>query len=180
MEQHLPHRFEDYQFEGAANPEQSYKMDATTYSVLNPYGIVCRVFSNGKQQFDTVVIHSDNSDSFHDPRVCFQSQGSELLEQQTKFVDTGKRGKIAVTFIKTSYNGASRLAAYTYQGPSGFTSEPLKLIFDMFRGELTSGKVQTGTFYRFIALNPGSSQEDLTKFIGQFVDACAAASDAQM
>jgi len=72
MEQKLPRQFDDYTFQGGTNPEQSYKMDPLTYSVLNPYGIVCRVFSNGREQYDTVFIHSDNSDSFHDPLVCFQ------------------------------------------------------------------------------------------------------------
>lgn len=171
MEQKLPRQFDDYVFQGSTNPEQSYKMDPLTYSVLSPYGIVCRVFSNGNEQYDTVVIHSDNSDSFHDPRVCFQSQGSDLLDQRTRTIETKSRGKIPVMFIKTSYNGSPRLAAYTYNGPGGFTAESLKLIFDMFRGELTSGTVQAGTFYRFIALNPNTTEEDLTKYIGQFLDA---------
>ena len=171
MEKRVPHNVADYDFRGSANPEQTYKMDPVTYETLNPYGIVCRVFDNGKAQFDTVVIHSNNSDSFHDPRVCFQSQGSELLNQRVRQVDTKTRGSVPVTFIKTSYNGSERTAAYTYRGPSGFTDAPIPLMNDLFLSELKQGTVQTGTFFRFIALNPTTTEDELATFIGQFLDA---------
>jgi hypothetical protein len=103
--------------------------------------------------------------------VCFQSQGSELVGQRVKKVETKTRGSVPVTFITTSYNGSQRIAAYTYRGPSGFTDAPIPLMNDLFVSELKQGTVQTGTFFRFIALNPTTTEEQLSKFIGQFLDA---------
>ncbi len=177
MEKRVPTKVADYDFRGSENPQQSYKMDPITYETLNPYGIVCRVFDNGKAQFDTVVIHSNNADSFHDPRVCFQSQGSELIGQRVKNIETATRGTVPVTFIKVSYNGSEKMAAYTYRGPSGFTDAPIPLMNDLFLSELRQGTIQTGTFFRFIALNSTTTEEELAKFIGEFLDASYKSSD---
>jgi hypothetical protein len=172
LEKMVPPTFGNYKFAASPeNPLQTYKMDKVTYDTLKPYGIVARVYSNGPRQFDAVVINSDNSDSFHDPRVCFQTQGQELLNQRVKGVDTKTLGRVPVTFIETSYNGRVRLAAYTYKGPDGYKAAPLQLIFDLFKSELSTAKVQNGTFYRFIALNENESEEALSEFIGEFLDA---------
>lgn len=79
MESQLPVRVGDFEFVASAqNPMQSYKMEKTTYETLKPFGIVSRVYSKSGEQYDVVVVSSDNGDSFHDPSICFQSQGSEL------------------------------------------------------------------------------------------------------
>ncbi|MDX2064829.1 MAG: exosortase-associated EpsI family protein [Fimbriimonadaceae bacterium] len=154
-----------------AGAKSTYRMDKVTYDTLSPAGIVARVYASNEMQVDVVVINSDNGDSFHDPRVCFQSQGSELLGEHTRTVSTKSRGEVPVAFIRTSYNGAERVAAYTYKGPNGMTPAPLRLMMDLFRNELATGKVQEGNFYRFISLSTSGTEEELAAFISAYFDA---------
>jgi len=177
MESQLPVRVGDFEFvPSAQNPMQSYKMEKTTYETLKPFGIVSRVYSKSGEQYDVVVVTSDNGDSFHDPSICFQSQGSELENQSVGKVETKSRGTIPVTFLKTSYNGQPRVAAYCYKGPGGMISGSFSILMDLFRGELSSGRTQEGTFYRFISLHSGATEANLNKFIGDYLDAAAESS----
>jgi hypothetical protein len=164
LEEQVPERIGGFEYiPSPENPKQSYKMEELVYNTLNPRGIVARIYSKGAEQYDVVIVNSDNGDSFHDPRVCFQSQGSSLENERTEVLET-KGGPIPVKFVETSYNGERRLAAYTYKGPNGYNAEPLKLLFDIFKAELTTGKVQEGTFYRIISTNVGTELPELKAF----------------
>ncbi|RYG43825.1 exosortase-associated EpsI family protein [bacterium] len=178
MAERIPAGFDGYTFRSSLdNPNLSYRMTPITYETLKPYGIVSRIYEKEGKAFDTVVIASQNSDSFHDPRVCFQSQGSTLEGQREVAIDTKTRGKVPSTFIETNYNGQKRIAAYMYKGPKGFRAAPGQLMMDMFLGEIKTAQIQEGVFYRFIALNPQTTQDDLAKYMGQFVDAVSEKSD---
>lgn len=172
MAKRLPDTFDGYGYvRSLDDPNNSYRMSQVTYDTLKPFGIVSRVYDNGGRRFDTVVIASTNSDSFHDPAVCFQSQGSVLEDQRQGTIDTKTRGAVPATFLSTNLSGQKRLAAFLYKGPKGFTAAPMRLIYDMFLGELSTSKVQEGVFYRFIALSSSATEDDLKKYVGQFLDA---------
>jgi hypothetical protein len=172
LEDQIPEKIDGFEYVPSEdNPKQSYKMDKMVYDTLNPSGIVSRVYSKGGEQYDVVLVNSDNSDSFHDPRVCFQSQGSELINERGVSVTTSTGEKIPVSFVETKMNGESRLAAYTYKGPAGYNPAPLRLLFDIFKAELSTGKVQEGTFYRIIALSPSTDEEQMKKFTASLLEA---------
>lgn len=172
----LPTRVGDYSYIHAGQPS-SYKMDEMTYGILKPSGIVARVYERQGTAIDVVIINSTNGDSFHDPSICFQSQGPELLDQRVRNVPTQSRGNVPVTFLRTTYNGQQRLAAFTYKGPGGMTAGPFSILMDLFRGEITTGRSQEGNFYRFIALSPVTTEDDLAKFVGEYLDTVAKTSD---
>jgi len=130
-----------------------------------------------KRVVDVVVVNSDNGDSFHDPRVCFQSQGSSLENERTENVKLANGESVPVKFVETYYNGERRLAAYTYKGPAGYNAEPLKLLFDIFKAELTTGKVQEGTFYRIISMNVTTELDQVKNFTRELLDATHAQSN---
>jgi hypothetical protein len=172
LEDAVPASIGGYEFlPGETNPKQTYKMEKLVYDTLNPRGIVARIYSNGTRQFDVVVVNSDNGDSFHDPRVCFQFQGSSLENERNENVTLSDGTAVPVKFVETVYNGEKRLAAYTYKGPDGYSAEPLRLLFDIFRAELATGKVQEGTFYRIVALSPLTESEDLKVFTRELLSA---------
>ncbi len=65
MEQRLPRRVGSFSFvPGPDNPEQTYRMEESTYELLKPYGIVCRVFRSGSEAYDVVVIASSSRQTF--------------------------------------------------------------------------------------------------------------------
>jgi hypothetical protein len=161
----------------------SYKMNDVTYSTLQPYGIVARIFENSKnaQVFDVVVIASDSKDSFHDPRVCFSAQGWVMNNQWLDTVKTASRGDVPVTItLMDGPEDKNQLAAFVYKGPGGFYGNTQRLKVAMFRETLFGGGKLDGAFYRFI---PGYRDEDqiqqireLKEFIGKYLDAANEAS----
>ncbi|RYG35573.1 exosortase-associated EpsI family protein [bacterium] len=178
MAERIPASFDGYTFQGSVDdPNLSYRMTPITYETLKPYGIVSRIYEKEGKRFDTVVIASQNSDSFHDPSVCFQSQGSTLESQKVGSITSKTRGEIPATFLKTNLSGQKRIAAFMYKGPKGFRAAPMSLMMDMFVGEIRSAQVQEGVFYRFIALSPDTTEAELSTYMGQFVDAVSAKSD---
>ncbi|CAN5524653.1 hypothetical protein BH11ARM2_BH11ARM2_01570 [soil metagenome] len=178
MAARLPQTFDGYNYPPSqADPQVSYRMSDITYTTLKAYGIVSRLYEKAGQRYDTVVIASANSDSFHDPAVCFQSQGSVLDEQRTGAVETKSHGTVPITLLSTTLSGQKRLAAFLYKGPDGFRAAPMSLLLDLFFGELRTSKVQEGVFYRFIALSSNATEDDLKKYVGEFLDASAKTSD---
>jgi hypothetical protein len=176
MEQLAPARVGPYTYRHSVeNPEQSYRMEPGTYSQLAPYGIVCRTYSYGGKSFDVVLIASGNRGSFHDPRVCFSSQG--LAPTDHVDVVRSKRGDIPVT-VASLDNGTTHdnLALYFYRGPGGFFSNVVGLKWAMFKERFFGGRDVDGVFYRIIPTFPGTKLEDVKQFAADYVVASEASS----
>jgi len=154
----------------------SYRMDKRTYDTLKPFGIICQVFRRESKAFDAVIINSDSHQSFHDSRVCFQSQGWSLEEEEQDSINTKSYGTIPVSVITVKNSAGTNLALLTYRGPKGFRSLPLKMFRDMFFNQLLTGKVSACSFYRFIALHQGATKEELKEFAATYIDAAYASS----
>jgi hypothetical protein len=150
-------------------PEITYRMTQETYETLVPYGIVARVFGNGYENYDTVVIMSAKKDSFHDPRVCFTSQGWNLDQQEVIQVDSKAYGKVPITLATMIRGSEKSFAAFFYKGPNGFVAKNTELKWQMFMHQLTKFEDTEGVFYRFIPLHPGSTKQQLEKFIDTFL-----------
>ncbi len=150
-------------------PEITYRMTKETYETLVPYGIVARVFANGYENYDTVVIMSAKKDSFHDPRVCFTSQGYNLDQQEVVVVDSKAYGKVPITLTTMVRGSEKSFAAFFYKGPNGFVAKNTELKWQMFMHQLTKFQDTEGVFYRFIPLHAGSTKQQLTKFIDTFL-----------
>lgn len=154
------------------NPKQSYKMDPVTYEVLDPFGIVARIFVRGTERFEAVVIAGDNADSFHDQRGCFQGQGWTITRDRHVTIQTKSRGEVPMNLLTVSGPQGDRIAAYCFQGPS---RKLYSKFFDMWKdfmsAELKTGQIQKGVFFRFIALNQETSEEDLLQFAADYLDA---------
>lgn len=164
----------------------TYKMDDVTYSLLQPWGIVSRVFqstdlSKPQQVYDTVVIPSDNTNSFHDPTICFTNQNNEIFDIVATSLPTKSFGNIEFTLLKLKNlkNGTLNYAGYTFKGPSGFHRDQDSLLWDLYLRELKTGQPQKGVFYRFIdevpinGNDPASEQkkiQDMYTFAGDFID----------
>src|SRR5512141_2993539 len=99
MAQQCPPRVGEYTFQpGDDAPGQSYKMGKSTYDTLQPSGIVARLYQSGGQTYDVVLIASDSSKSFHDPRVCFTAQGWKIDKERHIAVPTKAHGNVPMTF----------------------------------------------------------------------------------
>jgi len=161
---------------GKFTEQSTYKMDTQTYQILNPYGIVSRIMSDGAHAYDAVFIASDSSLSFHDPLECFAGQSNEILSQSIMFAPTKSYGNVPVTVLlmKNDKIGAIIVAAYCFKTPDGIKASPDDIHFSMFKHEILSGKPQQGGFYRVIDDFPGSddqTQKATLSFMGQYIDA---------
>lgn len=161
----------------AENPLTSYKMSETTYDVLEPYGIVARIFDDdtSDQQYDVVLVASRSKESFHDPRVCFSAQGWSLANQWVDKVETETRGTVPITIaIMDGPEQQGQIAAYLYRGSGEFYANTQRLKFAMLIQQLKGGRDLDGAFYRFIPLVKKSDQlqqiNDLKQFIRLYLD----------
>jgi hypothetical protein len=151
------------------NPEQSYQMSESTYEVLKPYGIVARVFRSGNQHIDAVLIASASEDSFHDPRHCFSGSGYNIVSQEERSIDTG-RGKIPITVARLAGDG-NTFAVFFYKGPGGFYATTNSLKFAMFKDALLRARYSDAVFYRFMPASGNVSEDDLYRFIAEYMKA---------
>lgn len=163
--------------ENPRTPGVSYKMDESTYSTLNPWGIVAREFENGPKKFDVVLISSNRKTSFHDPRVCFRAQGWIFKSEQQDSVDTS-RGVIPMTFVEMNDpQEKPQIAAFFYKDLHHFYSTPQALALDMFWSRFRGEAEIQGVFYRFIPLYDGATESDLKDFIRLYMDEAKKASN---
>lgn len=148
------------------------KMPKEVYDELKPYGIIVRGFENTYEKYDTVVIMSSNKASFHDPLVCFTSQGLKIQEQQVVEIPTQKHGKIKITFAQFVRDEQTYYAAFFYRGPRGFAPDSSDVKMQMFMHQFTTLKDSEGVFYRFMPLyqgNPETIKKNLFAFIDRFL-----------
>jgi len=150
----------------------TYKMEPSTYQELQPYGIVSRIYGNGKQAYDVVLVASNRKTSFHDPRVCFPAQGWQFETQKKVNIVTGTRGAIPVSIISMEgQDGSQQFAAFFYRGRRGFYASPQALSWAMFLDQFAGRSDSEGVFYRFMPKDPNTTEADMSKFIADFVDA---------
>jgi Protein of unknown function (DUF3485) len=129
----------------------SYKMDQSNYDILKPWGIVARLFHNGQEKYDVVVIASRNKDSFHDPQVCLTGQGWGLTNQRIDTVSTKTRGEVPITLFDMEMRGEKKTAMYFFKTTQGYYGDISKVKLDMFTFKLKNfGKDDEGAFIRII------------------------------
>ncbi len=160
----------------------SYKMDETSYEVLDPIAIACQIFEDSRgEQVDVVVIAGDSSQAFHDQQICFKAQGWELKLVEERKLKTKAHDEIPVSFMTIKRpNSHERYAVYAFRSPIGFqTYSQQKFgwvqakLLDPFGGK-------KGYSYRFIGLTDGLSQEDVMKFATDYIDQLDATTDGLM
>lgn len=171
MAQNAPETVSGYGYQPSAeDPGCSYKMGDVTYSTLQPSGILARLYKSGDKVYDVVLIASDNSVSFHDPRVCFTASGWDITGQKQAKLETQTRGEIPVTVVQMKGDGENKSALYFYKSPSGFESVARKMRWNMLLGELMHGRNDQGVFYRFIPMSSNISDAELQKFAATYLD----------
>lgn len=170
----------------ASRTDISYEMNEMTYKTLEPFGIVARIYSDGMNRFDAVLIASRSKDSFHDPRVCFSAQAWVIEKFDADTVQTKTRGDVPVQLIQMSNQQekqSHKLAAFFYKGPKGkFYGSTQTLKFAMMWEQFWGGDDIDGVFYRVIPTFDANLSEDeqrkrLKDFIGQWLDAAATSSN---
>ncbi|RYG81418.1 exosortase-associated EpsI family protein, partial [bacterium] len=158
----------------ASVPYCSYKMDASTYQILQPWGIVPRVFQNANgESYDVVVIGSNLKDSFHDPAVCFSAQGWNLSNARQEMLATKTYGSVPVTIVDMEREGQKTIAMYFYRLRDGYIASNTGAKKEMFVYKLRRfGKDNEGGFIRIIP-NSNANLEKLKLFAAQWVDEAA-------
>lgn len=172
MESIAPGEVDGYAFiPSAENAEQSLKMDARSYELLKPYGMVTRIYPWKGYRVEVLLIASSAKESFHDPRVCFTGQGWQLKNQWVERVQTRSRGAVDLTFARMDGpNAADRVTAFGYRGPKGFSATTLGLMRQMFVDQLRGQSQPEGVFYRFIGHDDRMPMEDFKGFIASYLD----------
>lgn len=171
MESLAPKQVGKFRFEPSfEDPQRSYKVDERTYELLQPFGVVGRVYSDGTQTFDVLLISGNDKNCFHDNRVCFQGQGFNITGQDIETVET-PRGKIPVTFLTLQHPERGNLiAAMFFKGPRDeWFSLPQPLTWAMFKEQLRLGKNLDSTFYRIIPGGGNTNRDALKKFLSDYV-----------
>ena len=170
LNQQVPVAFDGYTL------AQKYKMDPETYAILDPYGIISRIMTNGTNTFDSVFIASDSSLSFHDPMECFSGQYNEVLNKVTVMCPTKSFGNVPITLmlLKNTKINEDMYAAYCYMTPEGIVATPDQIHFIMFKHEILTARPQQGAFYRVINQTPsdGAQEKNATvQFMSDYIDA---------
>lgn len=170
LRKQVPRNFNGY------SVSQPYKMDPETYKILDPYGIISRIMTNGNKSFDAVFIASDSSLSFHDPMECFSGQYNEILSKVTVQAPTKSFGNVPVTLmlLKNTNLNEDMYAAYCYMTPEGIVPSPDQIHFIMFKHEILTATPQQGAFYRVINQVGGEdnqSKDATIQFLADYIDA---------
>jgi len=170
MAAHAPATVGAYTFQPSSEtPDCSYKMGKVTYDTLQPSGILARTYQSGGKIFDVVLIASDNSVSFHDPRVCFTASGFNISSEKHLTVPADGK-QIPVTFVKMQSGTDQKSALYFYRSPRKFQSVARMMRLDMLIGELLHGRNDQGVFYRFIPMSKDITDEELLQFTSNYLN----------
>jgi hypothetical protein len=173
LEQKAPLKVASYAFEASPTspkPAQSYVVGEDTYKILNPFGIVGRVYRDGAKAFDVLLIASNKKESFHDQRVCFAAQGYNLTDQRIETLET-KRGTIPITVTQMTHKDlGEQVAILFYKGPGGFYPTPQSLAWAMFKEQLMGGTKLEAVFYRVIPVGEATTKEELLQFVRSYLE----------
>lgn len=166
----LPKTVDKFNAELANGEYCTYKMDQVNYDILQPWGIVPRVFDNGPERYEVVVIASRKKESFHDPQVCLTAQGWTLSNQRVDSMETKTRGQVPITLFDMERNGEKRTAMYFLKTTQGYYADMAKVKWDMFRFKITHfGKDDEGAFIRILPMGE-LNVDKMKKFAAEWVD----------
>jgi len=182
VEQALPSSVGAYQMSirDPQDPAVSYKATKFDYDALKPFGIVDRVFSDGKDEYDTSVVVGNNKDCFHDPSFCLTGQYYDISNQHVVDVATKTRGTVPISVMSVRNDQGGGLVAYTYLGPHGFRPTQDALSTDWFWAEITLHQPQMGAFYRFMSVSANTDEKSLLSFASDYLDASKVTSDGRL
>lgn len=138
------------------------KMDAQTYSILNPFGIVGRSFRGPDgRAYEFVVIAGNTRKSFHDPQVCFSAQGWAFRDNFQRNVQIPiLGGEVPVTVLNLDKPAGKAVAMYFYRTPFRLRGSPIMMPFDMTFAKLSGRKNVDGQFFRFLLSPSGPNLEE--------------------
>jgi hypothetical protein len=178
MEQKSPEVVDGYRFmPGSQDLGQTNKMNQETYDVLKPFGIVSRAYAKGNRVYDVVLIAGNDSQTFHDPRVCFTAQGYRIDRERQLTIETKTRGPVTATFADLSGRPGINKAVFLYRTPYRFVGKTGPLKIDMFKAQLAGKADRDAVFYRFIPLDPTVTEKELLDFVRDYVDTAKEVSD---
>lgn len=158
---------------GPEGPGYSYKMEESTYNTLRPLAIVARVYRDGPNVFDAVVIPAERTSSIHDPRDCFSRQGWNIVDIGTIQVPTKAMGDVPFRLMemRSTEGAGNRLALFSYRGPNAFYTTVRDLQQAQLNAALSTLQSKHVIAYRFIDLTQKATKEELAAFAGKFLDA---------
>jgi hypothetical protein len=176
MEEMAPRKVGDFEFRvnhACPKPNQSYIVDERTYTELKPFGVVGRIYENYKsgEAYDVLLIAGNDKNSFHDNRVCFESQGFQITKQEAVEIDT-TRGKVPATFLTLQHKerGVQRAVMF-YKGPhNAFYPLPQNLTFGMLVEQLKLGTNLDSVFYRIMPVRMDATNEQLVNFTKLYLE----------
>lgn len=157
-------------------PGKSYTADDRTYSLLKPFGIVPRIYTNGSKAFEVLLISSSTKESFHDQDVCFPGQGLNPVSKEIIPIEAGDRGTIPVRYVVwAGRNGEQLISAQFYRGPGGvYYPEPGDIAKSMLWNAITGGrKNPESNYYRFIPQYRDATKEETLAFIKAYLQEAA-------
>lgn len=177
MAKRAPAEVDGFRFIASAeNPLESYRMDQGTYDMLDPFGIVSRIYRKVDKSYDVVLIASDKRESFHSPNVCLPAQGWNMSNEHDEKITTKTRGTIPVTVAELdppNHTGKEYIAFF-YRVQDRFIARGGASIFiltlAMFEGPMKGNFDMNTVFYRFTSQHPGATKEELLKFVGDYLD----------
>ena len=154
------------------DPWASYKMPEEVYKALKPDAMVARIYEDpANKKFDVLLLLSRSKSSFHNPEVCFSSQGWTIQSQHQDEVITSHFGTIPITVVKmSSQSEKDQLAAFFYKGPGGYFGSTEGFKWGLLRDELLKSKQPEGTFFRVIPEYPGEDIHQLKEFIATYIE----------
>ncbi len=171
MAANAPTQVGTFKFEPVSDlPGKSYDVDERTYELLQPFGVIGRVYRDGPKEYDVLLISGNDKNCFHDNRVCFQGQGFDIVGQETEQVET-TRGTIPVTMLTLHHRVQGRMmAAMFYKGPhEKWFPLPAPLTWAMFVEQVKLGSDLNSTFYRIMPRHQNPDKQEFIQFIKEYV-----------
>lgn len=171
MKAHAPVQVASFAFQPSVeDPQASGRQPEIVYTELAPtVGILDRIYKEGTRSYDVVLIASSSKASFHDPRVCFVSQGYDMYEQEGIEIPTKTRGPIPATLVKMHHEGGDVNGIFFYRSPRGFYGTTMSLKIAMLWDQVLGRSEQDGVFYRFIPMGDPDPKR-LIEFVGKYMD----------
>lgn len=150
----------------------SYRMSQISYDTLKPIGIACQRLQDSRgEEVEVVVIAGDSMEAFHDQKICFNAQGWELKNQEVRYLETERHGRIPIMWMTINQPGqASKEAMYVFRTPLGFAT------YDSAKIEFLKAKLKDpfadvfGFSYRFIGLSHGVDEAELKRVAAAYLD----------
>jgi len=177
----LPTRVGDFIMKPSSqDPAVSYKATPFEYEALRPFGIVGRIFDNGKREYDSSAVVGNDRDCFHDPNFCMAGQYYNISGEHMVQLETKTRGVVPVSVMSAEDNDGKRLVAFCYLGPHGFHPTQDSLYADWFWTELLLGKPKIGAYYRFMTTTESDTEANLLDFAKAYLDAAKATSKGEL